>query len=68
MSREYKCLSINEFEYKEYSIVPIRDDDKYIIMQMRNDQLFHLRQKELLTKETQEKYFSTTISSIFEEK
>jgi RimJ/RimL family protein N-acetyltransferase len=65
--RLYKCLGKTLFESGDYSIVPIRDEDKYIIMQMRNEQIYHLRQQYPLTKKAQELYFSTTIKDLFDQ-
>lgn len=48
--RKYKCLNQQEFEYGEYQLVPIRHKDRYDIMQWRNEQIYHLRQAEPLTK------------------
>jgi RimJ/RimL family protein N-acetyltransferase len=61
----YTCLKTQFFEVENYSIVPIRLDDKYVIMEWRNEQLYHLRQIKPLTKDEQDKYFSTTIVSLF---
>jgi hypothetical protein len=63
--RSYKCLSVNHFKNGPYSLVPIRDEDKYEIMKWRNEQIDILRQKELLTKEMQENYFKTVINKLF---
>ena len=52
--REYKCLSKQSYSINEYQIVPIRDEDKYDIMQWRNNQIYHLRQSQPLTKEIQD--------------
>lgn len=65
MKREYKCLSKQEFKKNEFLICPIRDEDKYKIMEWRNEQIFHLRQDRLLTREDQDYYFSNVISSLF---
>jgi RimJ/RimL family protein N-acetyltransferase len=67
MQQKYRCLAQQVFEQGKYKIVPIRAEDKNIIMQMRNEQIYHLRQQELLTTEAQEKYFATTIVSLFEQ-
>ena len=64
--REYKCLSKQSYSSNEYQIVPIRDEDKYDIMQWRNDQIYHLRQSQPLTKESQDKYFNNVIQKLFE--
>lgn len=64
--RTYKCLSFNHFTLGDYSLVPIRDEDKYSIMEWRNKQIDILRQKELLTKEKQENYFKNVVNQLFE--
>jgi RimJ/RimL family protein N-acetyltransferase len=61
----YICLDKNVFHFEEYSLVPLRLEDKYEIMRWRNEQLYHLRQMKPLTKEEQEMYFSTVISKLF---
>ena len=50
-----------------YSLVPIRHQDKYKIMKWRNEQIFHLRQTNLLSKEDQDHYFNTEVKSLFEQ-
>ena len=63
---KYKCLQKCLWSAGEYSLVPIRMVDRYAIMKMRNEQLFHLRQTELLTPEKQEYYFAKVIANLFE--
>lgn len=65
--RQYKCLEKTLFKSGDYYILPIRDEDKYTIMQMRNEQIYHLRQQNKLTKEAQELYFATTITELFDQ-
>ena len=64
----YKCLSINTFHYNDYSIIPIRYSDRIKIMKWRNEQLFHLRQKEILTSKIQDTYFKEVILKLFHKK
>ena len=64
--RKYVCLSKQVRIDKSYSIVPIRDEDKYVIMHMRNAQIFHLRQQVLLTERMQDRYFAEVISQLFD--
>jgi RimJ/RimL family protein N-acetyltransferase len=64
--RDYKCLSIQSYSLNEYQIVPIRHQDRYDIMQWRNEQIYHLRQSEFLDKENQDTYFDTVVSKLFE--
>lgn len=63
--RTYLCLDQQEYSLGDYRLVPIRDQDKYLIMQWRNEQIYHLRQSEPLTPEMQEKYFSEVIPAFF---
>lgn len=63
----YKVLNNQIFYHFNYKIVPIRKIDRYDIMKWRNNQLFHLRQVEKLTKESQDLYFNNIISKQFDE-
>lgn len=67
MSRQYRCLKQHTYQTGSYSIVPLRDEDKYLIMQWRNEQIYHLRQQQPLTKEDQERYFHTEVAGLFEQ-
>ena len=62
----YKALSKQIFEVGKYKIVPIRDEDRYDIMQWRNEQIYHLRQSKPLDKESQDKYFNNVIANLYE--
>ncbi len=64
--RKYKCLSAAQFQSDGFRIESLRDQDKYAIMEIRNQQLYHLRQREPLTKEKQEAYFDTVVNDLFE--
>ncbi len=61
----YKCLSINHFFNESCSLVPIRFQDRLDIMNWRNEQIYHLRQSEVLNEEKQDAYFSKVISKLF---
>ena len=50
-----------------YSMVPIRLEDRHLIMEWRNQQMYHLRQDKFLTKEMQDDYFYKVISEIFDQ-
>lgn len=63
----YNCLNKQSFSNNNFSIVPIRMEDKFNIMKWRNDQIFHLRQNKPLTEEDQVRYFETVIERLFEE-
>src|SRR6187200_1988321 len=68
MKHIYSCLKKQEFQSAGFSIVPLRDEDKYDIMKWRNEQLFHLRQSKPLTKEDQDNYFKHTVAKLFNQK
>lgn len=65
--RKYKCLSSSKFISNDFHLEPIRDEDKFEIMTIRNEQIYHLRQAKPLTLEDQENYFSTVVSKLFEQ-
>lgn len=65
--RTYKCLNKSIYSVNEYSIIPIRNEDRYLIMQWRNDQIYHLRQQALLTKEKQAEYFEVVVKQLFQQ-
>ena len=62
----YKALSKQIFEIGNYKIVPIRHEDRYFIMQWRNEQIYHLRQSKILDKESQDNYFNNVIANLYE--
>lgn len=62
----YKILNKNRFFSGKYSIVPIRSDDRYLIMEWRNQQIYHLRQSKTLTKADQDAYFTNIVAKLFE--
>jgi hypothetical protein len=65
--RKYKFLQKQAFELGSYSIVPLRHEDRIKIMDWRNEQIYHLRQSQPLTKQAQDHYFNTVVASLFEE-
>ena len=65
MSNKYKVLKKQNFAKGNNAIVPIRMRDRYDIMQWRNEQIFHLRQNKLLSKEEQDSYFNTVVADLF---
>ena len=56
----------SNFQENTFSLVPIRDEDKYVILEMRNEQMYHLRQAKPLTIKDQEDYFENVVSKLFE--
>lgn len=63
--KKYKALNKNKFNDGVYSIEPIRYEDRFLIMQWRNDQIYHLRQNKPLTIEDQNNYFENVIAKLF---
>ncbi len=64
---EYRCLKQQKFTNGEFTLLPIRMEDRFEIMRWRNEQIYHLRQKEPLTSEQQDLYFETVISKLFDQ-
>jgi len=63
----YKILNKQVYSLGEYSIVPIRIEDRFDIMQWRNEQMYHLRQAEPLTKAKQDDYFENVVTRLFDQ-
>jgi hypothetical protein len=63
--RGYNLLLNQEVKFEDFTILPIRKEDRYLIMKWRNEQIYHLRQNIPLTKEMQDKYFDTVIDRLF---
>lgn len=61
----YKVLNKQTFTSGNYSLVPIRFEDRNAIMKWRNEQIYHLRQAKPLTKEDQEAYFENVVTKLF---
>lgn len=63
----YKSLSKQFFSEGGYSILPIRLQDRYKIMQWRNEQIYHLRQNKPLSESEQDTYFETVVANLFDQ-
>ncbi len=63
----YKVLRQQVFSIDNYSIVPIRFEDRLNIMKWRNEQIYHLRQNKPLTEDDQNNYFQNIVSRLFEQ-
>ena len=63
---EYKALMKQIFTLGNFSLVPIRIEDRYDIMKWRNEQIYHLRQSKPLNVENQDAYFKNVISKLFD--
>lgn len=64
---KYKILQNATFSKEQFSIVPIRYQDRIAIMQWRNEQIYHLRQIKPLTEEDQERYFTNVVARLFDQ-
>lgn len=63
----YKALNKQVYNFEDFSIVPIRHKDMVKIMNWRNTQIIHLRQKIELTIEKQEEYYEKVIKNLFKD-
>ena len=63
---KYKCLKQQQFFLGDYSIVPLRYEDRFAIMKWRNEQIYHLRQARPLTENDQQRYFDNVVAKLFD--
>lgn len=56
------------FQSNGVRITPLKFEHRFHILKWRNEQLYHLRQKEKLTKKNQNIYFEKVLKILFEEK
>ena len=62
---KYRKLDREIYLNGKYKLRTISYEDRIAIMQWRNEQLYHLRQKDPLTEQEQDYYFSTVVASLF---
>ena len=62
----YICLQQQEQHLGDYSIVPLRYEDRFSIMKWRNEQIYHLRQARPLTEDDQQRYFDNVVSKLYD--
>ena len=62
----YICLQHQEQHLGDYSIVPLRYEDRFSIMKWRNEQIYHLRQARPLTEDDQQRYFDNVVSNLYD--
>ena len=62
----YICLQHQEQHVGDYSIVPLRYEDRFSIMKWRNEQIYHLRQARPLTEDDQQSYFDNVVSKLYD--
>ena len=63
---KYICLQHQEQHIGDYSIVPLRYEDRFSIMKWRNEQIYHLRQARPLTEDEQQRYFDNVVSKLYD--
>ena len=63
---KYICLQHQEQHLGDYSIVPLRYEDRFFIMKWRNEQIYHLRQARPLTEDDQQRYFDSVVSKLYD--
>ena len=63
---KYICLQHREQHLGDYSIVPLRYEDRFSIMKWRNEQIYHLRQARPLTEDDQQRYFDNVVSKLYD--
>ena len=63
---KYICLQQQEQHIGDYSIVPLRYEDRFSIMKWRNEQIYHLRQARPLTEDDQQRYFDNVVSKLYD--
>lgn len=63
----YKVLRQQVYSVDIYRIVPIQYEDRFDIMKWRNEQMYHLRQSKLLSKQEQDNYFTNVVSKLYEQ-
>ena len=63
---QYICLQHQEQHLGDYSIVPLRYEDRFSIMKWRNAQIYHLRQARPLTADDQQRYFDNVVSKLYD--
>ena len=65
MNNNYNCLKQQIYCHNKYELVPIRNNDRYLIMKWRNEQMYHLRQNKKLSDKDQDDYFENVVSILF---
>jgi len=62
---KYSSVRRDTFSEGDYSIVPIRYEDRMDIMKWRNEQIYHLRQQKPLKASDQDIYFGAVVYELF---
>ena len=64
----YKALNKQVHKSGNYTITPLRYEDRLDIMKWRNEQIYHLRQNQPLTEIDQNNYFKDVVKAQFSQK
>ncbi|MDB4144774.1 GNAT family N-acetyltransferase [Flavobacteriaceae bacterium] len=64
----YKALNKQAHKSGNYTITPLRYEDRLDIMRWRNEQIYHLRQNQPLTEVDQNNYFKDVVKAQFSQK
>jgi len=62
---QYKNLFYTQNKVDDFSLVPIRMEDRELIRTWRNEQMYHLRQNKPLTEADQTRYFNEVVVPLF---
>ena len=62
---DYPKISGEYQEIEGYRLIPIRMEDRESIRIWRNEQMFHLRQKQALSEDDQNAYFESVVKPLF---
>ena len=66
--KSYNCIpDFKNYSNKDVMILPLKYEHRIKIMNWRNEQLFHLRQKNILDINDQDLYYSNVIRPLFNE-
>ena len=65
--KKYKALNKQVYTFRDKILLPIRKEDKYLILKWRNEQIYHLRQRQPLTLANQDAYFDNVVAKLFEQ-
>ena len=63
--KKYNVLHKNNYNYKNFDLIPIRYSDRNKIMKWRNEQIYHLRQSKVLSYKDQNLYFNEIVYKYF---
>lgn len=68
MLNQYKILKKQNFIFKNYKLIPLREEDIQSIKNWRNEQIDILRQEKPITREQQIDYYNQVIKKSFSDK